>query len=405
MALRDDGMAPIQDDGPGWRNGDPRIVRATPYRWQDPSTIARRDWLYGHLLIRKFVSATVAPGGVGKSSLIAAESLAMVSGSNLLGTAPHKRLRVWLWNLEDPQEETVRKLQAAAMHYRLVDGDIDGLFVDSGRDQRMVIATTGKSGTIVMQPVVDSLVAEIVARRIDVLIIDPFVSSHTAPENDNNAMDLIAKEWGRVADAGNCAVHLVHHTRKMGGGNEAEVTTESSRGGKALTDACRVVRAVNRMTKEEAERAGVENHRLFFRTMNDKANLAPPADQSDWFQLQSIHLGNGPMGGDSVGVVTTWTWPDPLAGITGADFEKVARVIRGGRWREDVQASAWVGKAVAEALSMDASDKTDRTKIKGMLAMWRKAGSLIVVDGKDEQRRDRKFIEVRDDSVLHQEAA
>jgi RecA-family ATPase len=44
---------------------------------------------------------------------------------------------------------------------------------------------------------------------------------------------MVIKEWGRVADRGNCAVELVQHTRK----GELEVTTESSRGGKALTDA------------------------------------------------------------------------------------------------------------------------------------------------------------------------
>src|SRR3954469_24957004 len=86
---------------------------------------------------------------------------------------------------------------------------------------------------------------------------------------------------------------LVDHTRKMGS-SEAEVTTETSRGAKAKTDACRVVRAVNRMTKEEGKRAGVENHRLFFRTFNDKANLAPPADKSDWCELKSVDLDNGP---------------------------------------------------------------------------------------------------------------
>ena len=37
----------------------------------------------------------------------------------------------------------------------------------------------------------------------DVLIIDPFVSSHEVPENDNGAMDRIVKEWGRVAQRGN----------------------------------------------------------------------------------------------------------------------------------------------------------------------------------------------------------
>jgi hypothetical protein len=78
-------------------------------------------------------------------------------------------------------------------------------------------------------------------------------------------MDLIVKEWGKVADRGNCAVELYDYTRKMGGA-ETEVTVESSRGGKAKTDACRVVRAINRMTKEEGARAGIDNHRLYFKT-------------------------------------------------------------------------------------------------------------------------------------------
>ena len=75
------------------------------------------------------------------------------------------------------------------------------------------------------------------------------------------------------------------------------MTTESSRGAKAKTDAARVVRVVNRMSKDEGEKAGVENHRLYFRTYNDKANLAPPADKSDWFELKSVDLGNGPRHG------------------------------------------------------------------------------------------------------------
>ena len=96
-------------------------------------------------------------------------------------------------------------------------------------------------------------------------------------------------------------------------------------------------------------------------------------------------------------MVTQWKWPDPLDGITGADFDKVARVIRAGKWRENVQASAWVGKAVAEALDMDASKKAERMKIIAMLNVWRAAGSLVVVEGEDEKRNIRKFIEVRED--------
>jgi hypothetical protein len=378
--------------------GNPVPIFATAYVWKDPAKISRREWIYGHLLIRKFVTATVSPGGVGKSSLIATEALAQVSGRDLLGVRPARQLRVWLWNLEDPQEETERKIQAAALHYGLEPADIgDRLFVDSGRDQRLVIATATRTGAVIARPVVESLTAEIIARRIDAVVIDPFVSCHEVGENDNTAMDMIVKEWGRVADRGNCAVHLVDHTRKMNG-NEAEVTVESSRGAKSKTDACRVVRAVNRMSKEEGERAAVENPRLYFRTYNDKANLQPPADKSEWFRLESVDLGNGPMGspGDSIGVVTTWQWPDPLAGMTGADFDRVAAVIKAGRYRENVQAGSWVGKAVAEVLDMDAGNKADRAKIIGMLAVWRKAGSLVAVEGQDEKREKKTFIEVRE---------
>ena len=404
------GSGPSGSTGPGAQQQSQRtVIRPTPYVWIDPATIPERDWVYGRLLIKKFVTATVAPGGLGKSSLIAAEVLAQVSGKDLLGIIPKERLRVWLWNLEDPHVETQRKIQAVAKHYRLTPEDMGNrLFVDSGRDQPLVIAKTLREGAMIIQPVVDDLVAGIIDKQIDVIVVDPFVSCHEVKENDNNMQDMVVKEWGRVADRGNCAVHLVDHTRKMNG-FESEVTTESSRGAKAKTDAARVVRVVNRMTKEEAERTGVQNHRLHFRTYNDKANLAPPADKSDWFELKSVDLGNGPgmeVGGvkfngpgDSVGVVQVWQWPDPLAGMTGQDFERVAAVIRRGKWRENVQAKAWAGHAVAEALGLDASNKAHRAKIIGMLKVWLAAGSLIVVEGQDENREVKKFIEVREEDA------
>lgn len=372
-------------------------IKATPYSWIEPQKITPRDWVYGHLLIRKFLTATVAPGGVGKSSLIAAEALAMTAGKDLLGVQPTKRLNVWLWNLEDPLEETARKIQATAICYELSPDDIGRrLFVDSGRDQSLVVATGSKNGTTIVRPVIDSLIHEVIDRQIDVLTIDPFVSCHEVSENDNQAMDMIAKEWAKVADKGNCAVHLVHHTRKMGG-TESEVTTDTSRGAKALTDACRVVRAINRMSKEEGERAGVANHRLHFRTFNDKANLAPPLEKSDWFKLESVDLGNGPhlgMGGDSIGVVATWEWPDAFDGVTTRDLFAVQKVIAAGSYKQDVKAKEWVGLAVADVLGLDAQSEADRTKIKTLLKTWVQNKALKVVRKQDESRHERPFVEV-----------
>jgi hypothetical protein len=370
-------------------------IYATPYVCKDPAKLPLRQCLYGKFLIRKFVSMVIAQTGMGKSTLGVAETLSQVSAKALLGVYVPEPLRVWLWNLEDPQEETERKIEAARLHYGLTAEDIgDRLFVDSGRNQPLVIAETTRNGAVIIRPVVDSLVAELIRRKIDVIKIDPFVSSHTVPENDNGAMDMIIKEWGKVADRANCAVELSHHPRKSNG---AEVTAEDGRGASSTISGTRVKRPINQMTPAEGTQAGVPNHRLYFRILPD-TSLAPPADKSDWFKLISVDLGNGPYGGDSVGVVTKWEWPDHLAGITASDFDKVSAVIRGDKWRESSQASKWVGKAVGQALDLNVSNKVDKAKISAMLKFWLGAGSLVEVEEHDDARRLRKFIEVREDA-------
>lgn len=389
------GYQGARDDGPSGIEASPsEPVVAMPYAWKAAESLASRQWLYGRRLVRKYVTGTVAPGGIGKSSLEIAEIMAMVSGKPLLGIMPPRPLRVWLWNLEDTREETERHIQATAKFYGLTPDDIgDRLYVNCARETPLVIATTTRDKAVIVRPVVDSLIAEIIKNKIDVVVIDPFVSCHQVTENDNNAMDMIAKEWGRVAERGNCAVELVHHARK----GEAEITVDSSRGGSALADALRNVRVVNRMSEVDGEKAGVANHRLYFRTYSDKATLVPPADNSDWFKLESVDLCNGPPGeSDLVGVVRVWKWPDAMAGMTAADFDKVAVVIRAGKWRESSQAEAWVGYAVAKALGLNADNKKDRSRILGMLKVWFGAGSLIKVEGLDEARRPRMFIEVKE---------
>ena len=70
------------------RPGDvqpPIRITAHGFVWRDPTTFPRRRWLYGHHLIRKFISSTVSPGGVGKTSLILVEAIAMCTGLDCSG--------------------------------------------------------------------------------------------------------------------------------------------------------------------------------------------------------------------------------------------------------------------------------------------------------------------------------
>jgi hypothetical protein len=52
----------------------------------------------GRHLIRKFLSGTIAAGGVGKSTLVTVENLELVTGSALLTNHHRSPLRVWYWN-------------------------------------------------------------------------------------------------------------------------------------------------------------------------------------------------------------------------------------------------------------------------------------------------------------------
>lgn len=376
---------PVNDDPPG---DSPRIV-ATPFNLRPEAEIPPRDFIFARHLIRRYVSVVAAASGVGKTALLVATALSGVTGRNFLGWPIYGGpLRCWLWNLEDPADELERRLAAACQHYGIGADDIgDRLFVDSGRDQALCIARQDRDGTRVLEPVVDALVAELVRRRIDVLIVDPFVSCHSVAENDNGAIDMVAKAWGRVAERANCSVLLVHHVRKLNG---AEVEVDSIRGGGSLVAAARVAQVLATMTKDEAERAGLDTHRGYFRVEDGKANLSPPADDSKWIHLESVRLANG----DDVAVVEPWQWPDALDGLSVADLLSVQKAVADGLWRQDAQAGAWAGRAVAAVLGLDADDKSDKARIKSLLRTWIGNGALKVVDDQDEARKIRKFVVV-----------
>jgi hypothetical protein len=375
-----------------------------PYVWTDPTTIPLRPWVYGSLM-RGIMVLTGAPGGLGKSSLTVVEALAMVTGKPLLGVEPAGLLRVAICNLEETRHEMMRKVQAAAKHYNISADDIgDRLFVND-KSTKLVMAVMDRNGLRIVRPVVERLVERLKEWKIDVLIVDPFVSTNRAPENDNNAQDEIAKEWGAIAERCNCAAHLVDHTRKLG--LDGEVTAESVRGGKAKVDASRATRVLNRMTQSQGDETGVKNHKLYFRAYIDKDNYAPPAEKSDWYKLESVSLDNDPDAvmfqgarcakDDKVGVVIPWKYPSAFEGLNGKDFEKVAAALRGGKWRAYPTADAWAGYEVGRVLRIDTGTRAGKARVNRMLKRWIAAGSLQIVKRQDEHGDERPFIDVASD--------
>jgi hypothetical protein len=95
-----------------------------------PAKLPPREWLYDKHYQRGIVTATVGPGGGGKSSLDLVELIAMCTGRDLLGVQPLIRCRAWYHNAEDSRDEIYRRIAAVCQHYKIDQGELDGwLFV------------------------------------------------------------------------------------------------------------------------------------------------------------------------------------------------------------------------------------------------------------------------------------
>ena len=360
---------------------------ARPFTLRPTAQIPRRRWLYGDSYIRSFVSVLAAPGGAGKTTLYVIEALSIATGKPLLGVTPAERTGVWIMNLEDPADEMERRIGAAAKHYGIDQADIEGrLFVDAGRDKPLVVAQQTRDGVTIHRPVVDAIVEAIRRNGIGVLIVDPFVASHSVSENDNQAINAVLALWRLIADLTGCCIVLVHHFRKLNG---EEGSVDSVRGGSAIIGAVRTARVMNTMTEAEAAKLGIEDtqRRRFVRVDNAKNNLAPPADRASWVELVSVDLGNGSgisdQGGDKVGVATAWEPPSAFDGITEDHMRAVFNFVhKNGPQRENSKANDWLGHAVSDICDLGDGPKAD-ARAKSLLSRWVKAGVLQV-----EKRHD-----------------
>jgi hypothetical protein len=382
------------------RGSRPSLTDAPEAELPDPKTIPIRQWLYSSCYIRESVSVTAASDGVGKSTLVVGEVLAMASGRGLLGVSPNGCLRVWYWNGEDSLTELNRKVAAAMIRHGLSREDLGDRLRLSGREMPMALATDDGRGVRLNHQLIRRLTKIIRARAIDVLVIDPFISCHRVRENDNIAVDKVVKSLGDVAEETGCSIMIVHHTRKAAPGEK--LTADHARGASALKAATRFARVLNAMTEEEAELAEVDEdeRRSYFRSDKDKTSFAKSSERADWYKLESVDLGNtlGEFGdSDKVGVATAWFYPrteKPM--ITKSTVIRAQDRIRaGGPWRENQQAKneQWVGVPVALAIGWDLTSKAKKKVINELVQDWIGRGWLKKVIGQDYKREDRWYVE------------
>jgi hypothetical protein len=150
------------------------------------------------------------------------------------------------------------------------------------------------------------------------------------------------------------------------------------------------------MTEEEGVKARLSDGgwRRMFRIGDVESNLAPPsASINRWFEKHEVDINPGGLNGRfPVAAIKGWDWPDAADGLVEGDVAAVVERVRqeeshkDGPLRLHPKAERWVGRAVAETLSLVLDDDGERARIRELIVMWTARGYLRTVDHEDKRQ-------------------
>jgi len=312
-------------------------IRAIDIGDIDLDNIPPRAWLFGDIVARKYVSMIAASPGAGKSVFTMQMGLCSAAGQAFGPYKPHEpSIKTWVYNNEEGDEELRRRV-AAMLKYEKIDKQkvLGKFFMNSGEQQSICIARNNLAGGGVLHtPDYDNLKAEIIRRGIDLLIVDPFAETHDVNENSNDEIKTVAGLYRKIAIECNCAVLLVHHTRKGSNAseksNEQNSNADSARGGGAQIGVVRRMFTLAKMDSTTAVKFNVpDDQRYWYVRFDDaKTNITAPSQVAQWFKFESIALNNGKgiyTEGDKVGVLSHKTQDEIMS--CGTDSMKSERVV------------------------------------------------------------------------------
>jgi hypothetical protein len=259
------------------------------------SNIPHRQWLYGIDLVRGEIALLAAPGGMGKSSLAVGIAVSVATGRRLLTDKIYgTELSALYINAEDSKIEIQRRTWAFCLHHHVAEHDLARfkvLATDDWQVQQLSFLKSDKSASILNQTSIDYFETLLSELRPDVVVLDPLVALCGGGNlNDNAAMSLVMRALKRLANKFNCAILILHHTRKGGDLSNAE----SIGGASAIVNLARRAIMAMPMTAEEAKVMGVlpSERYSFFRVVASKSNLVARSDETPWYKLSSVTLPN-----------------------------------------------------------------------------------------------------------------
>ena len=277
------------------------------------------------------------------------------------------------------------------------------LFISGADTFRIKLAELDKNKIETHMDVIKEVFRFIWTRGIDVAMFDPLISMHKVNESDNAHMEAIVSILRVIAEMCNCAIGIIHHSRKMSAGNSnQELMMEDARGASALLGAVRIGRTMQRIaTKAVAKKLGLDwdscKGQGLVVIKPGKANYSV-LGVSNFRKMVSVDLDNANdrLRSDFLGVFELYMPSKIKDGASDLQIDAALDLIVAGVggdkakfFQRGHKSDAWVGKPIAEVLKLD--PRKDRGNIEGAIDSWIADGYLEVFVDKDAKSARQGF--------------
>jgi hypothetical protein len=286
--------------------------------------------------MRKHTTVTAAAPGVGKSTLAIEEAVSLASAQDFLGFGIDRVRKVAVINNEETSDELERRIEATCVQFGVPFTSIaETLYLHSGIDsEKFIVARRGENDAVIVEPRAQELAGFLAQTRIDLLVIDPFVQIHRVSENQNEEIAQVMVALRDISVVANCALHLVHHTRKPAAGSAHQAgDIFAVRGGGAIVGDAHFVFTLADMGSGDGETLGVSDidRKKYIRLDDAKGKLAPPSG-ARWFQRVGVSMPYGLIG-EQVGVLVPHEFEQTQGIVTPSAATEILKEIDA-RWRE-----------------------------------------------------------------------
>ena len=334
-----------------------------------PAQLPPRPWMIDRLLMLHENTLLLAPGSVGKSSLLLAVAAHLALGLDFNGYKTRVQCKSVVYNGEDDVNEQTRRLLAICLAYKL-DFDVVRsrvMLLSSDHIDLKLVAAQGhvpyRNDAMYRQ-----LIEVLSDPDVGMFGADPLIDMHAVDEGNNVHMNFVMQTFKHAAKEGNVANLIAHHTSKGGGQKQEDRVgnMDIARGASGIVYKSRIAYTLMNATQQDCEEYGMQDAErgLWVRLDDAKMNLALASNKASWFKRETVQLTNG----DAVGVLR----PAVMTKGTGQIRIRLADILMD-TMTANGQATMTISQAVAvvktnEPLYANKTDADVKKRLEGLFA-------------------------------------